>query len=112
MFESYLYREISGYFRMDPLQSILFITVISYNPQANLLSRHSKTLLDSRYVVEKTVFRILAQPISKNIESSIFYEFDLESPENTYPKLEDFWTQYLMNGLIDCVETFCRRITQ
>ena len=112
MFESYLYREISGYFRMDPLQSILFITVISHNAQANLLSRHSKTLLNSRYVVEKRVFRILAQPISKNIESSIFYEFDLDSPENTYPKLEDFGTQYLMNGLIDCVETFCRRITQ
>jgi len=60
---------------MYPVQSILPTTVILHNPQANLLSRDCKTLLNSEYIAEEKVLGILAQSILKKIEQSIFYNF-------------------------------------
>jgi len=40
---------------MYPVQSILPTTVILHNPQANLLSRDCKTLLNSEYITEERV---------------------------------------------------------
>ena len=112
IFESHLYWEIISYLRIYQVQLILPTEIISHNPGANLLNRNCETLVISKYIVEERVLEILAQPILKNIEPSLFYEYFFENSESTYPKLGDLWTQYITNGLIDEVEIFCEYTTQ